>query len=125
MQAFYVPILPHCIFHNRVASEILKPTEVKVMDSMLPKKLIVMSILEILKKYSDENHRLNQKKIAEILETDYNMKVDRKAIKRNLMNLIWFGYEIEYDTTTKMIKNFFSKNISISSFKSISSIFPP
>ncbi len=75
------------------------------MDSMLPKKLIVMSILEILKKYSDENHRLNQKKIAEILETDYNMKVDRKAIKRNLMNLLEFGFEIEYDTTTKMIKN--------------------
>ncbi len=75
------------------------------MDSMLPKKLIVMSILEILKKYSDENHRLNQKKIAEILEKDYNMKVDRKAIKRNLMNLLEFGFEIEYDTTTKLIKN--------------------
>ena len=56
-----------------------------------PKKLIIMNILDILKKYTDENHRLSQKEIQDILERDYEMKVDRKAIKRNLMNLIDFG----------------------------------
>ena len=75
------------------------------MDTMQPKKLIIMNILDILKKYTDEDHRLSQKEIAEILETEYEMKVDRKAIKRNLMNLIEFGYEIEYSEAVRMVKN--------------------
>ena len=33
------------------------------------------------------------------------MKADRKAIKRNLMNLIEFGYEIEYSEALRMVKN--------------------
>ncbi len=75
------------------------------MDSMQPKKLLIINILDILKKYTDEDHRLSQKEIAEILETEYDMKVDRKAIKRNLMNLIEFGYEIEYSEALRMVKN--------------------
>ena len=75
------------------------------MNSMQPKKLIIMNILDILKKYTDEDHRLSQKEIAEILKTEYEMKVDRKAIKRNLMNLIEFGYEIEYSEALRMVKN--------------------
>ena len=46
-----------------------------------PKKLIIMNILDILKRYTDENHRLSQKEIQDILEREYEMKVDRKAIK--------------------------------------------
>lgn len=60
-----------------------------------PKKLIIMNILDILKRYTDENHRLSQKEIQDILANEYDMKVDRKAIKRNLMNLIEFGYEFK------------------------------
>ena len=74
------------------------------MDSMQHKKLMIMNILDILKKYTDEDHRLSQKEIAEILETKYGMKADRKAIKRNLMNLIDFGYEIEYSEAVRMIE---------------------
>ena len=74
------------------------------MDTMQPKKLIIMNILDILKKYTDEDHRLSQKEIAEILETEYEMKVDRKAVKRNLMNLIEFGYEIEFSEAIRMIE---------------------
>lgn len=74
------------------------------MDSMQPKKLIIINILDILKKYTDEDHRLNQKEIAEILKTEYDMKVDRKAVKRNLMNLIEFGFEIEYSEAIRMIE---------------------
>lgn len=61
-----------------------------------PKKLIIINILDILKRYTDENHRLSQKDIQDILEREYDMKVDRKAVKRNLMNLIEFGYNINY-----------------------------
>ncbi|MDR0221176.1 MAG: WYL domain-containing protein, partial [Lachnospiraceae bacterium] len=59
-----------------------------------PKKMLIINILEILKKYSDENHRLSAKEIGERLEREYAQPVDRKAIKRNLMNLMDFGYEI-------------------------------
>jgi len=79
--------------------------EVCAMYANPPKKMLIMNILDILKRYTDENHRLSQKEIADILEKEYNMKVDRKAIKRNLMNLIDFGYELEYSESVRNNKN--------------------
>ena len=70
-----------------------------------PKKLIIMNILDILKRYTDENHRLSQKEIQDILAREYDMKVDRKAIKRNLMNLIEFGYYINYSESIRIVKD--------------------
>ena len=35
-----------------------------------PKKLLIFNILDILRRYSDEDHRLSQKEIADILKTD-------------------------------------------------------
>lgn len=70
-----------------------------------PKKMIIINILDILKRYTDENHRLSQKQIADILKNEYNVTVERKTIKRNIMNLIDFGYEIEYTETVRFIKN--------------------
>lgn len=70
-----------------------------------PKKLLIINILDILKKYSDADHRLSQKDIAEILRSEYNMTAERKAIKRNLMNLIDFGYGIEYSESIRMVPN--------------------
>ena len=75
------------------------------MYTIPPKKMLIMNILDILKRYTDENHRLSQKEIADILEKEYSMKVDRKAIKRNLMNLIDFGYELEYDESVRCNKD--------------------
>ena len=69
-----------------------------------PKNMLIMNILEILKKHSDEDHRLNQKEIIDLLDSEYDMKVDRKAIKRNLMNLLDFGYELEYTETIRTNK---------------------
>lgn len=70
-----------------------------------PKKMLILNILDILKKYSDENHRLSVKEIGERLEREYSQKVDRRAIKRNLMNLIDFGYELRFSETTRTAKN--------------------
>ena len=53
-----------------------------------------MNILDILRKYSDEEHRLSQKDITEILKTEYDMTADRKAIRRNILNLMDCGYNI-------------------------------
>jgi len=75
------------------------------MYTIPPKKLMIINILEILKHYTDENHRLSQKDILEILENEYSMKADRKAIKRNLMNLIEFGYNIEYSESVRKNKS--------------------
>jgi len=70
-----------------------------------PKKLMIINILDILKRYSDENHRLSQKDILEILENEYSMKVGRKAVKRNLINLLEFGYNIEHSESIRINKN--------------------
>ena len=70
-----------------------------------PKKMLIINILDILKNYTDENHRLSQKQIIDILEKDYNMKVDRKAIKRNLLNLIDSGHYLEYSESIRTNKN--------------------
>ena len=70
-----------------------------------PKKLLIMNILDILRKYSDEEHRLSQKNIAEILKAEYGMTADRKAIRRNILNLMDCGYNIEYSESIRMVPN--------------------
>lgn len=69
------------------------------------KKMLIINILDILRKYTDENHRLSQKEIIDILENEYDMKAERKSIKRNLMNLIDFGYDIEFSESTRLNKS--------------------
>lgn len=68
---------------------------VKSMSDIHTKKLLILYILDILQKYTDEEHRLSQKEIQDILKKEYEMPVDRKAIKRNLLNLIEYGSSIE------------------------------
>ncbi|MBQ6119814.1 MAG: WYL domain-containing protein, partial [Clostridia bacterium] len=75
------------------------------MYAQQPKKMLVMNILEILKKYTDEDHRLSQKDIIEILTNEYGMTADRKAVRRNLTNLMEAGYEIEYSESIRMTPN--------------------
>ncbi len=70
-----------------------------------PKKMLIINILDILRKYTDEDHRLSQKEIVDILRNEYDMTVDRKSVKRNIMNLIDFGYEIEYSESVRMVPN--------------------
>lgn len=75
------------------------------MNAPHPKKLLIVNILEILKRYTDKSHRLSQREIETLLKTEYGMKAGRKAVKRNLMDLLEFGYEIEYTETTRRVKN--------------------
>ena len=75
------------------------------MYTIPPKKMLIMNILDILRRCTDENHRLSQKEIIKMLESEYSMKADRKAIKRNLMNLIDFGYNIEFSESVRVNKN--------------------
>ena len=69
-----------------------------------PKKLLILNILDILRRCSDADHRLSQKDILDILQSEYDMTADRKAIKRNLMNLIDCGYQLEYSESIRRSK---------------------
>ena len=67
----------------------------------VPKKMLPLCILEILKKHTDEDHTLDQKDILELLRVEYDMEVERKAIRRNIEELIEMGYLIRYDETER------------------------
>ncbi len=59
------------------------------------KKGWIIRIKEILEKYSDENHPLTQKKIIDLLQKDYNITCERKAVARNIAKLQEMGYDIQ------------------------------
>lgn len=84
----------------------------KSMSDIHPKKLVILYILDILQKYTDEEHRLSQKEIQNILKREYEMTVDRKAVKRNLLNLIEYESNIEYREVSR--KDIFRKKDSVS-----------
>lgn len=49
--------------------------------------------------------RLSQKDIVDILKKEYSMSADRKAVRRNILNLIDFGYDIEYSESVRKTPN--------------------
>ena len=69
------------------------------------KKQIIMNILEILRRYSDEEHRLSQKEIVDLLREKYDLIVERKTVRRNLLTLMECGYEIEFREAVRMVPN--------------------
>lgn len=71
------------------------------MYTIPPKKLLMMNILDILSKYTDKDHRLSQKQILDKLKDEYCMVVDRKSVRRNILNLMELGYEIEYEEVSR------------------------
>lgn len=71
----------------------------------LPKKMVPLMILEILRKETDGEHHLTQKEIGEKMLKRYELSVDRKAVKRNIDNLIDMGFPIEYSRSTRMMPN--------------------
>ena len=64
------------------------------MPGLAPKKMLILNILEILKRHTDEDHPLTQKQIMDYLDRDDGMAVDRKAVKRNLAELMDAGYPV-------------------------------
>ena len=83
-----------------------------------PKKLLPMLILDILRKYSDEEHRLSQRDIMDILKNEYDMSADRKTVRRNIGNLMDMGYEIEYSEAIRMVPNSKTGELEESSIRS-------
>ena len=72
-----------------------KKKERTILSDFEPKKLALLRILQILEKYSDIDHPLGQKAIVDILESEYGIELERKAVSRNISLLKEAGFEIE------------------------------
>ena len=71
----------------------------------LQRKKLNFAILEILRQYTDAEHKLNQNDILEILKRDFDITADRKSIKRNITSLLEMGYPIEFTETLRRYPN--------------------
>ena len=67
----------------------------KIMTDMQPKKMIILDILNILRKHTDEDHRLSQHQIQNLMESEYGMKVNLKTDRRNHTKLIEYKFTIK------------------------------
>ncbi len=65
------------------------------------KKIIILYILQILRKYTDANHPMTQQQIADRLGSEYGMAVNRATVKRNIADLIDAEYPISYREVTR------------------------
>lgn len=61
------------------------------------KKMLNIMILDILKEYSDENHKLTQQEIIRLLKSNSGMECDRRSVKNNVLYLKEMGYDIVMD----------------------------
>ena len=66
------------------------------MSEKQPRGTASLALLPLLKRHTDENHTLSQSKIKEILYSEYEMNVDRKTIRRNLLRLMEYGFPIQF-----------------------------
>ena len=70
------------------------------------KKIIILYILQILRKYTDADHTMTQQQIAEKLRSDYDLDINRATVKRNISDLIDAGYDIQY---TEVVRSHMNK----------------
>ena len=66
-----------------------------------------MLILEILRKYSDEQHSLTQQDIIKLLDKNYGMECDRRSVKNNILSLKEMGYDISMEKGYKLLSREF------------------
>ena len=71
------------------------------------KKMLNMLILEILQKYSDEDHSLTQQEIIRLLDKNYGMECDRRSVKSNVLSLREMGYDISMEKGYRLMSREF------------------
>lgn len=64
---------------------------------MYENKLLILRILEILRKESDDEHHLTQQDIIRLLDKCYGMTCDRRSVKSNIEALMEAGYDIVHN----------------------------
>lgn len=70
------------------------------------KKIIILYILQILRRYTDADHTMTQQQIIDKLHADFDVEVNRATVKRNISDLIDAGYDIQY---TEVVRSHTSK----------------
>ena len=73
------------------------------------KKMLNMLILEILRKYSDEQHSLTQQDIIKLLDKNYGMECDRRSVKNNILSLKEMGYDISMEKGYRLLSREFDE----------------
>ncbi len=71
------------------------------------KKMLNMLILEILRKYSDEDHALTQQEIIKLLKANYGMECDRRSVKNNIQSLKEMDYDISMEKGYRLMSREF------------------
>ena len=61
---------------------------------MNDKKTSVLALLKILEEHSDEEHILTQPELLNLIQTIYNVSLDRRTLYKNIEMLQDFGYDI-------------------------------
>src|SRR5690625_1103229 len=59
---------------------------------MYDKDLLVLYILEILSEYANEDKKIYQQDILNLLERNYNIEVTRKTLRKRIASLRYCGY---------------------------------
>lgn len=82
-------------------------------------RILLLDLLKILHKHSDENHRITQDKIIKILEREYNTFPRRKTIKDNMEKLVRYieqddANEILYSRIIRRTRSKDSKKVKVS-----------
>ena len=70
------------------------------------KKVLIILILEALRKYSDAEHPLTQQAILKKLK-EYGMDCDRRSVKSNVQYLKDMGYDISMDDGYRLLSREF------------------
>lgn len=60
------------------------------------RKLLILSVLDILKKHTDADHRLRQQQIIDCLLQNYGLHVTRKSLRAELADLQEAGYPVVF-----------------------------
>ena len=69
------------------------------------KKMIPVLILKILREHTDSEHTLSQTDIIGLLESEYGLTVERKAVRHNLDYLIDMEFPIQYKEIVRQGKS--------------------
>lgn len=78
-------------------------------------KILILDLLKLLHRYTDEDHRLNQYEIQDLLASEYDTFIRRQTVGANVDKLIRYGErddanEILYNTKLRKTSNNKKKN---------------
>ncbi len=70
------------------------PEEAEEKQPKVRKKMLILYVLEVLRKYSAPERKISYDEIIYFVKTDFDMDCDKKAVTRNIRLLMEHGYKI-------------------------------